>query len=158
MNPDAAHLSNIYDLLIGIAWPLTALLIVFTLRAAIGSLFKKHDIEIQIPNGPVLRFSSSEAAETLSALFRDFIEVYEALLNEYQREVYRRILSYKVPPTVSQIIPGFDRETKEHLGCLRALRGIGLIRPETDESWNKDSRVVVTKFGASLNKYLRNSY
>jgi len=157
-NPVSIHQSNTYDLLIGIAWPLAALLAVLALRKAIRTLVEKESISIQLPSGPLVHFSSKQAADTLSGLFRDFIEVYGRLLSEYQREVFRRILSYQTPPTVSAVIPGFNREKPEHLGCLRALRGIGLISPENGEKWNSDSRIVVTKFGTSLDKYLRQAF
>lgn len=160
MSPNASQISSIYGLLVGIAWPLVALLIVLILRKTISKLIEKDSISIQLPGGTVVQFSSRQAAEALSSVFRDFVEVYNDphVLDAYRREVYRRILSYDKPPTVSAIIPDFDRENEMQLGCLRALRGIGLIRPEDGQKWNSDSRIVLTKFGVSLNKYLRNSY
>jgi hypothetical protein len=150
--------ADIFDVIIGVAWPISILIIVLILRRPFKKLIEKDQISIQIPNGPRIQLSSNEASDVLSRLFNDFLLAYNELLNDYQKAIYRKILSHKDPPTVSELIPDFSRDNQDHIGCLRALRGIGLIRPGDNRSWTIDSRIVITKFGTSLNKYIKNSY
>jgi hypothetical protein len=115
-------------------------------------------VSFKIPNGPDIKLSSSDASKTFTALFAAFLAAYHDLLNPFQRGVYNQILTSEKPPIVSNIIPDFDRENKDHIGCLRALRGIGLIAPGDGGPWRADSRIVLTDFGRLLNTYLKDHW
>ena len=121
-------------------------------RPAILQLLGKDEVTFRVPGRPVFKLSSNQAAETLSSLFSEFLDVYRKLLKPEQKQVYGRLLACSEPPRVSEVIPRFSRDREDDLGCLRALRGTGLIRPEADKRWESRRRGIVTDFGDSLNQ------
>ncbi|MEJ2307857.1 MAG: hypothetical protein P8Z78_00910 [Gammaproteobacteria bacterium] len=99
--------------------------------------------------------SNEDAEQALSQVFTEFYLVFNKLLHPNQKEYFRIILNSETKLRVNELIVGFDRNNKEHIGALRALRGLGLIEPKGGGSWEGDSVIEVTKFGSVFVSYLK---
>lgn len=98
--------------------------------------------------------SPADAGAKISAILNEFKDRYESLLNDYQKDLYRKICNKSSTARVKDLLPDFDRNKPEHIGALRALRGIGLIVPEKGGTWRDDSYIIITKFRRAINEFL----
>jgi hypothetical protein len=151
-------LTNGWDLLIAVAYAAAACTVIFMLKHPISSFLSKNKVKISLPGSSEIEITPADAGWKISSILKEFMERYESLLNNYQKDLYRRIISKKAPISVKELIPDFDRNNPEHIGALRALRGIGLIVPENEGSWDEKSLIVVTKFGQEINTLLDRSF
>ena len=152
-----ASLTNGWDLLIAVVYALVACVVVFMLKQPLSSVLTKNKVKVSLPGLSEIEITPADAGGKISAILNEFMEQYKLLLNNYQKDLYRRIVSKKAPVPVKELIPDFDRNNSEHIGALRALRGIGLVVPEKDGSWDENSIIVVTKFGREINVLLERS-
>ena len=146
--------SNIYDVVAAFWWPSALLLTAVIFRKPLTTLL--HRREIRARYGALeLVVPGAEAENALQDVFAGFLEQYDRLLRPFHRKVMETVLRSAVPRRVDEVIEGFDREDSEHIGCLRALRGLGLVVPEGGGAWRPEARIEVTGFGRSLTKYLQ---
>lgn len=150
-------LTNGWDFLIAIVYSAALCTVLFLLKTPLSSILSKNKVKVLIPGLSEIEITPADAGGKISAILKEFMERYELLLNYYQKDLYRRIISQKSPMSVKELIPNFDRKNPEHIGALRALRGIGLIVPEKEGPWDDNSKVVVTKFGQEINVLLNRS-
>ncbi len=122
-----------------------------------------QSIKVKLPAIGEIEMSSVEAGEKLSELFSEFYTIYNQLLKEHERSLFRKILSLDHQATVSELLPEFKRDKKwlesdigeTQIGMLRAIRGLGLIAPVGGKEWKPESKIEVTKFGKSLTGYIK---
>jgi|GEM_PF-4762770 len=150
-------LTNGWDLLIAVVYAAAVCIVVYMLKSPLSSLLSKNKVKVVLPGLSEIEITPADAGGKISAILKEFLERYDSLLNNYQKDLYRRILSKNTPASVKDLIPDFDRINPKHIGALRALRGIGLIVPEREGSWNETSLIVLTKFGKEINTLLDRS-
>lgn len=132
-----------------VAWPVVVLVL------GILYLFSRKNVGVKLPNGTEIKMTGEKAGSSLAELFEEFLNVYNSLLTERHKELFREILAAEGEPTVGHMIPGFSRDSEENMTALRALRGMGLIRPAQGKRWDAHSKIEVTKFGRALTTYIR---
>ena len=150
-------LTNGWDLFIALVYSASVCIIIFMLKQPLSSLLTKNKVKVSLPGLSEIEITPADAGGKISAILKEYLDRYESLLNHYQKDLYRRIVSKKSPVSVKELIPDFDRNNPEHIGALRSLRGIGLIVPEKEGSWSDNSIVVMTKFGQEINVLLDHS-
>ena len=150
-------MTNGWDAIVAIVYILGFTLVVFLLRKPISSLLIKNKVKISLPGLSEIEISPADAGSKISSILNEFKDRYESLLSEHEKDLYRKICDKSSSVRVKDLIPDFDRKKPEHLGALRALRGIGLIVPEKDRNWNGDSYIVITRFGRAINEFLNQS-
>ena len=153
-----ASLTNGWDLLIAVVYAAAACIVLYMLKQPLSSFLTKNKVKVSLPGLSEIEITPADAGGKISAILNEFMERYESLLNNYQKDLYRRIVSKKAPASVKELLPDFDRNNPKHIGALRALRGIGLIVPEKEGSWDENSIVVVTKFGQEINVLLQRAF
>ena len=70
------------------------------------------------------------------------------------KKYFQEILNSETKLHVEELISNFDRDNKDHIGALRALRGLGLIEPQGGGGWSNKSIIEVTAFGKVFVEYL----
>ncbi|QDU66189.1 hypothetical protein [Engelhardtia mirabilis] len=146
--------SNVYDVIAAFWWPAAVLLSAVIFRAPLTTLLRRREIRVRYGSMELV-VPASETESALQDVFAGFLEQYERLLRPFHREVMETVLRSVEPRRVDEVIEGFDRDDPEHIGCLRALRGLGLVVPAGGGAWSSETRIEVTAFGRSLTKYLR---
>jgi hypothetical protein len=139
----------------GLYWPIVVLVVAILFRKGISKVLSSRQIKLSLPNNVSVSITSEEAETTLNQLFTEFYVAYRRLLRPWHKELFDRILASKTELQVNVLIPGFDTDNDEHIGALRALRGLGLIEPRYGGSWTPESLVEVTTFGKIYVKYLK---
>lgn len=136
-------------------WPALVLTFIIIFRKPISAILKEKKIRITLPGQASVQITAEDAEQTLSQVFTEFYLVYSKLLHPRHKEYFHTILNAETRLHVSELIEGFDRKNEEHIGALRALRGLGLIEPKSGGSWKPDSIIEVTKFGRVFVDYLK---
>ena len=136
-------------------WPGIVLLCVIIFRGPISTLLKERKIKLTLPNNASVSVSSEDAGKTLSNLFTEFYVNYNVLLRSEHKRYFQKILQAETKLTVNDVIEGFDRGNKDHIGALRSIRGLGLIEPKGGGSWKAESVIEVTNFGKVFVEYLK---
>lgn len=149
--------TNRFDVLIAVVYSVVAWILVFMLKQPLSSLLTKNKVKVTLPGLSEIEITPADAGGKISAILTEFKDRYESLLNDYQKDLYRRIESSEAPVSVKDLIPDFHRSNPDHIGALRALRGIGLVVPDKKGPWNEASAVVVTKFGREISAFLSRS-
>lgn len=147
-------MTNGWDAIVAIVYTVSFAAVVFLLKNPISSIMMKNKVKVTIPGMTTVEISPADAGSKISAILNEFKDRYESLLNEYQKDLYRKICNKSSTARVKDLIPDFDRKKPEHIGALRALRGIGLIVPEKGGTWRDDSYIIITKFGRAINEFL----
>ena len=109
---------------------------------------------VQTEQGAKITMSDEESRAFIKDTFDALIEAYNGVLSESQRELFRQIADANRPLIVSKVIPNFDRNNPRHLGELRALRGMALIKPIEGARWDVGSRIILTDFGRKISSYI----
>lgn len=135
-------------------WPTVILILAVFLKKPISNVLKERKIRLTLPNDISLSISSDVAEKTLTQLFTEFYLTYNRLLKPWHKYLFDKILAAKKELKVGELIQGFDHENKDHIGALRALRGLGLIEPRNGGSWSEKSVIEITSFGQIFVKYL----
>ena len=135
-------------------WPLVILLIAFFLKRPISNVLKERKLRLTLPNDISFSISSDVAEKTLTQLFIEFYLTYNRLLKPWHKALFNKILAAKKELKVGELIEGFDHSNKDHIGALRALRGLGLIEPRNGGSWSTQSVIEISSFGQIFVKYL----
>jgi hypothetical protein len=141
-------------------WPAAVLILGLFYRKIILDIIPKKDLEIALPGGIILKLTTKEAEKKLTELFNEFHFEYQALLRPEHKSFFQDLLSRKPNnPNVNELFikhfgEQFDRNNEKHIGTLRALRGLGLIRPMDGGPWNGNSLIEITKFGNALTEKL----
>jgi hypothetical protein len=146
---------NLTQLITQLYWPALLLAAMIVFRKPISAILKERKIRITLPGRASLEISAADAEKTLSAVFTEFYVVYSKLLHPSHKEYFQAILNGETKLRVRELIEGFDRKNEEHIGALRALRGLGLIEPKSGGPWKADSIIEVTKFGRVFVDYLK---
>ena len=153
---------NLTQLITEFYWPALLLTAVFVFRGPIGEILKqvskilqKRKIRITLPGQASIEVSTEDAEQALSQVFTEFYLVFNKLLHPTHKEFFRTILNSEAKLRVNELIAEFDRNNKEHIGVLRALRGLGLIEPKGGGPWKEESIIEVTKFGKVFVNYLK---
>lgn len=93
-----------------------------------------------------------------------FEKNYSYLLKRTHINFFFELFNGKKFPMVVEVIPGFDRESeewvnskegREAIGMLRALRGLGFIKPKGGGKWLSNSNILITEFGKEFENYLK---
>jgi len=141
--------------------PLAVIIIVLIFAKDIKRLLQDMTIHSVTITGILLKLDNSDVKKTADYMHR----AMDRLLKKEQWTVFSTILSSydkSDPKIVTEVLawnlvrenegtgPGADDDSVEYLKTLRALRGIGLIRPEDNGTWNNESRIIVTEFGRYL--------
>ncbi len=145
---------DITQIITQLYWPAIVFAFIYIFRESIEKLLKERKIKLNLPNEVGVEISSKEAEKALSQLFTEFYIIYHKSLRPDHRAYFHKILNTDTKLHVSELIEGFDRDNKDHIGALRALRGIGLIEPQGGGSWAADSVINVTSFGKVFVDYL----
>jgi len=130
-------------------------LVVLILRKPISTILRERKLTLSLPNNITATITTEVAGKTLTRLFTEFYFTYNRLMRPWHKELFEKILVSETKLHVSELIPGFDRKDEEHIGALRALRGLGLIEPKYGGSWNGKSIIEVTSFGQVFVEYLQ---
>jgi len=146
---------NLTEIITKLYWPALVLFFIVMFRTPINKLIRERKIKIKLPDGTEIMISDEEAEKTLSQLFNEFYVIYNKLLKPYMKLYFRCILKANRELYVKELIEGYDENKKEHIGTLRALRGLGLIEPKGGGSWSPDSIIEVTSFGKVFVDYLK---
>ncbi|HFQ81009.1 MAG TPA: hypothetical protein ENK33_06510 [Desulfobacterales bacterium] len=136
-------------------WPFWGLLVALILRKPISTILRERKLTLSLPNNITATITTEDAGKTLTRLFTEFYFAYNRLMRPWHKELFDKILNSETKLYVNELIPGFDRNNEEHIGALRALRGLGLIEPKYGGSWDSKSIIEVTSFGQVFVKYLR---
>ena len=136
-------------------WPGFGLLAVVILHKPISSILRERKITLSLPNNIKATITTEDAEKTLTRLFTEFYFMYNRLMRPWHKELFESILASETKLRVNELISGFDRNNEEHIGALRALRGLGLIEPKYGGSWDGKSIIEVTSFGQVFVDYLR---
>jgi hypothetical protein len=141
---------EIVNILRDYAWPLVVLII-----ALCFIFFRMENKNVLIKFlGNEINITPKEAGEQLSMLFSEFYKEY-GFLKDNEKQLFRLILDRQGTPKVQELLPGFTRENEIHLGTLRALRGLGLIKPVNGGKWRPEKEVTLTNFGKLVGNYLK---
>jgi len=136
-------------------WPAIALACVVLFRKPINTILRERKIQLTLPNDISASITTETAKNTLTKLFTEFYVIYNSLLRPADKEYFEKILNSETKLHVRELIEDFDRENKEHIGVLRALRGLGLIQPKDGGSWKSESVIEVTSFGKIFVEHLK---
>ncbi len=136
-------------------WPILVLFVAAILRKPISDVLRKRKLRLTLPNDVSFSIATDVAEKTLTNLFTEFYFTYNRLLKPSHKKLFETILLSETKLYVDELIPGFDRNNKEHIGALRALRGLGLIEPKHGGSWQNKSVIEITSFGKIFVEHLR---
>lgn len=88
-------------------------------------------------------------------VFDSIIDSFKKMLNDEQIALYQQLVSNDEPTLVSDVIPNFDRTNPNHIGMLRSLRGLSLIKPYEEGAWDSNKKIVLTELGRKIAKYIK---
>lgn len=149
-----AYLALVVDLLGAVAWPITLAFVLVKFRDIIaGAVGRSKELILKIA-GAEIKLTGAEAADALSDLFAELDTVLDSHLTAEERAFFLRVLSLPRVPTVSELLPDFQRNTPEHK-MLRALRGVYFIRPSEGGPWQANKHVQVTTLGRIVAQHKR---
>lgn len=143
---------DLYELIASSFWPLVALILGIFYKKTID---QRKTVTLNLLPGVEVRLGEKEAHGDIGELIEELYNVYNRALKKEHQVFFVKLLKYDRDVTVGAVIPKFDRNNKEHIGMLRALRGLGMIKPETGGSWSADKIIVITKFGRKFAKFLK---
>ena len=92
-----------------------------------------------------------------------FEKTYSNVLKKEHIEFFCNLFSFQHTPIVKEVLPDFDRASddwkksdkgKQTIGMLRALRGLGLIKPNGGGKWKSDTQIVITEFGKEFKNHI----
>ena len=138
---------------------ITALTFIFLIIIALifrGPISKAKKFKISV-TGLAFEASGDEFAQL-------FEKTYSSVLKKSHMKFFREIGRTSSPPIISEVLPGFDRDSKEWLesdqgtktiGMLRALRGLGLIEPQGGGRWELDSKIIITELGKEFKSHIK---
>ena len=133
-----------------LAWPAVVLIL------GLVAVLKDRKLSITLPTGTSVSLSPKEASEKLTRLFRTFQSQYDTLLRPEHRDFFQEVLRRGDDlPIVRDLLSEEFERTPKQIGTLRALRGLGLIRPEGGGKWRADSKILTTEFGEVFTEYTR---
>ena len=101
-----------------------------------------------------ISMNEKETQNVLKDFLETFFDSYEKLLNNEQKSLFLKILNERKLLKVDEVILNYDRSNPEHIGRLRALRGLGLIKPHEGGSWTGDTHIEITQFGEKITRFL----
>jgi len=128
-------------------WPLVAVI------AVVLGVFHAGKFHLKTPAGFSFYFTRKEAKDLLQNFVESFLEVHNELLKEKHKHIYGALIKSDFPLKVKDVLPEFDRDNADQIGSMRALRGIGLIRPRGGGSWDKNKYIELTMFGKQFAKH-----
>jgi hypothetical protein len=155
MHPD---LKDIAALLSAVAWPITVLIVVFSLYGPLKAVLQwiaesMQAKEVKVTSkGIEIVLTRREVEEALNDIVREVLGTKDQLSQE-QFDLFQLIARASGRSTVLELIPDFkpDRENPGH-ERLRKLRGLALVRPDKGGPWKPEKHPVVTRYGRLVRK------
>lgn len=141
---------NLYELISNALWPLVVLFLGVFYKKMID---ERKTVTLKFLPGVEITLGEKEANGELGDLIHELYNTFDKALKEDHQAFFIKLLKTDQNVSVNVAIPGFDRENKDQLGMLRALRGIGLIRPIGEGKWEADKIIEITNFGRKYKSF-----
>jgi len=138
---------------------ITALTVIFLLVIAL--IFRK-------PISSAKKFKISLTGIEFEASGDEFVQLFKktylSVLKEGHIDFFCELGNTKTVPVIREVLPDFNRGSKEWLesdkgmktiGMLRALRGLGLIKPKGGGKWESDSKIIITELGREFKSHIK---
>lgn len=139
-----------------LAWPITALLIVTIFHAPVSMLLKRlaETLTFKSVKVKALGVEAELSPEYARTVLHELLDDITATSNQLTPEevlLFDAILTADEAKTVAELVPGFARDSQEHVR-LRNLRDQKLILPKERGQWKSDKHPAVTPYGRLVAK------
>ena len=142
---------NLYELISTTLWPLVALTLGIFYK---NSIENRKTVTITLLPGVEIKLGEKDAQGDVGELIHELNNIYNRLLKKSHKEFFLELLKSDKEKKVIEVIPNFDHDNKEHIGKLRALRGLGMINPVGGGKWEADKYITKNGFGEKFSKFL----
>ena len=142
---------NIAAILTPLAWPVTAVIVVFSFRESLITLLSRLSESLSVKTiklkvfGAEIELTPEQAKSALDELLKDIVETTNELSAE-EIALFQEIQAADGRRTIKDLIPSFVRGNEQHKQ-FRVLRDRKLIRPFEGGRWDTSKHPVVTRFG-----------
>jgi hypothetical protein len=102
------------------------------------------EIEVSLLGFVKLKFTRNEIELTLTSVLQE-MQAITRQLDERDRYILREIMRSPDGTCVSDVLPGFQRESSEHM-TLRKLRDAQFVRPSASGPWDANTMIQVKPF------------